>query len=180
MSNLTFNQIQTNKIPINRNNLFYSDESFLFEQEIGKQYVEMDMNQTVVLYSVDMDKTNSDALYGETNIKDLVFKTPIEIHCVYELEEPELKSYDKTKNLGTYLKSGRLTINVYQTTLDELGVDIRVGDYIGVIVNESHMDFFTVANDGRNNYDNKHTIFGTRPFYRTIICASVDSNEFNG
>lgn len=180
MGNLTFNSGQTNKLPINRNNLFYSEESFLVEEELGRQYVEMDMNQTVILYQVDLEKTSSDSLYGETHMNNVVFKTPIEVHCVYDLEEPEFKSYDKSKNLGTYMKSGKLTVGVYQSTLDELGVDIKVGDYIGVLVNNKHIEFFVVSNDGRNNYDNKHTIFGVKPFYRTIICASVDPNEFKG
>ena len=63
---MEFNTIKQNRIPINRNNLFYSDESFDYEKELGKMYVEMDMNQSVILYRVDLSKTNSDTLYGET------------------------------------------------------------------------------------------------------------------
>ena len=180
MAELQFNTTNIRRVPINRNNLFYSDESFLFEQQVGKEYIEQDMNQTVVLYEVDLQNTNVDAVYGETKNQQITFKTPVEIHCVYKIEAPELKSYDKTKNLGTYMKTGKLTIGVYQETLDELGADIKVGDYIGVQVTQTHMEYFVVNNDGRNNYDNAHTLWGTKPLYRTVECSSVDNNEFNG
>ena len=176
---MDFNKNIPRRVPINRNNLFYSEDDFAFEREVGKNYIEQDMNQTVVLYQVDLDKTNPDALYGETQANQVVYKAPVEIHCVYEISEPELKSYDKTKNLGTYMKTGKLTIGVYQETLDELGVDIKKGDYIGVQVNQTHMEYFTVSNDGRNNYDNAHTLFGIEPLFRTIECYCVDKSEFS-
>ena len=175
---MEFNKSAKRRVPINRNNLFYSEEDFAFEREIGKNYIEQDMNQTVVLYQVDLTKTNNDALYGATNANQVVYKAPVEIHCVYTIDEPELKSYDKTKNLGTYMKTGKLNLGVYQDTLDELGVDIKKGDYIGVQVSETHMEYFTVSNDGRNNYDNAHTLFGVGPLYRTIYAYPVDTSEF--
>ena len=176
---MDFNKNIPRRVPINRNNLFYSEDDFAFEREVGKNYIEQDMNQTVVLYQVDLDKTNPDALYGETQANQVVYKAPVEIHCVYEISEPELKSYDKTKNLGTYMKTGKLTIGVYQETLDELGVDIKKGDYIGVQVSQTHMEYFTVSNDGRNNYDNAHTLFGIEPLFRTMEGYSVDTSEFS-
>lgn len=176
---MDFNKNIPRRVPINRNNLFYSEEDFAFEREVGKNYIEQDMNQTVVLYQVDLDKTNPDALYGETQANQVVYKAPVEIHCVYEISEPELKSYDKTKNLGTYMKTGKLTIGVYQETLDELGVDIKKGDYIGVQVSQTHMEYFTVFNDGRNNYDNAHTLFGIEPLFRTIEGYQIDKSEFS-
>lgn len=175
---MEFNKNIPRRVPINRNNLFYSEEDFAFEREVGKNYIEQDMNQTVVLYQVDLEKTNADALYGETQANQVIYKPPVEIHCVYEISEPELKSYDKTKNLGTYMKTGKLTIGVYQETLDELGVDIKKGDYIGVQISQTHMEYFTVSNDGRNNYDNAHTLFGIEPLFRTIEGYQIDKSEF--
>ena len=178
MAQVTFNENKTKRVPINRNSLFYDAQSFNYEIEMGKQYVEMDMGQTVVLYQVDASNTQSDAVYGETKPSDVKYKVPTEIPCVYEIEEPELKSYDKDKNLGTYMKTGKLKMSVYQETLTELNVDIKKGDYIGVQISPEHMEFFVVNNDGRNNYDNAHTLFGTVPLYRTIQCSPVDSSEF--
>ena len=179
MAQLTFNSNKTRRVPINRNSLFYDAQNYAFEMEIGKNFIEQDMGQTVVLYQVDASKTKVDAVYGETNPNDVRYKTPIEIPCVYKIEQPELKSYDKDKQLGTYMKTGKLTVGVYQETLDELGVDINKGDYIGVQVTPKHMEMFVVNNDGKNNYDNAHTLWGTVPLWRSILCSPIDRSEFS-
>lgn len=175
---ITFNKSKARRVPINRNSLFFDAESYAVEMEIGKDYIEQDMGQTVVLYQVDASVTNADAVYGETNPNDVKFKAPIEIPCTYRIEEPELKSYDKQKQLGTYMKMGKLTVNLYQETLDEFGIDVKKGDYIGVQVTPNTMSYWVVTNDGKNNYDNKHTMWGVLPFWRTVNASPVDRSEF--
>lgn len=179
MANIQFNTSGTRKVPITRNNLFYSEKDFQYEMEIGRDYLEQDVNQTVVLYEVDLAKTNLDAVYNESKSNQIVFKTPVELHVLYNIEKSELSSYDKSKNLGIYIKGGKLTFGIYQFTLDELQAEIKVGDYIGVQVTPTHMEFYTVVDDGRNNFDNQHTVFGYKNSWRSITCAYVDPNEFN-
>ena len=187
MANLEFNPSASNgtaskgkRVPISRNNMFYSEESFQFETEIAKTYLEQDVNQTVILYSVDIEKSTIDGVYGESEKNKLAFFPPIEIHCLYNLQQSELKAYESTSNLGTYVKPGTLTVNVMQDTLDELGVDIKVGDYIGVLVTEDNMIYYSVNDNGRINYDNAKTTFGYKPMWRKIECNYVDTTEFNG
>lgn len=180
MAKVEFNTNNIRRVPINRNSLFYDAESYRFEMELGKNYIEQDMGQTVVLYQVDIQNTQVDAVYGETMPNSIAFKTPVEIPCTYKIDAPELKAYDSTKNFGTYVKDGKLTVGVYQETLDELGVDIKNGDYIGIQVTPTMMRFWTVLNCGKSNFDNKHTLWGTVPLYRTVMCAPVDPSEFAG
>lgn len=177
MPNLTFNTNNIKKVPINRNNLFYSEESFAFETEIGKNYLEQDVNQTIILYEVDLTKTNLDSTYKESKNNQIIFKTPVELHVLYNIEKGELRSYDKSKNLGTYVKGGKLSFGVFQATLDELGADIKNGDYILIPITENHFEHFIVTNDGRNNYDNAHTTYGYKPAYRSIECSQTTLEE---
>lgn len=177
MSQLTFNTTNNRRVPITRNNMFYSESDFMLETQIGKCYLEEDVNQTVILYQVDLEKSNLDAVYKESNINGLVFKTPVELHVLYQIEQGELTSYDKTKNLGTYVKGGKLTFGIFQATLDELGADIKIGDYIAIPIDEKTMVQYTVTNDGRNNYDNEHTTFGYKSSWRTIECAFTNWDE---
>ena len=180
MDSLKFNPNSTKKVPINRNNLFYSQESFDFDMGIGKNYIEQDMNQSVVLFEVDLEKTNLNSVYKESDKKNLVFKIPRQISCVYEIAEGELRSYDKNKNMGTYVKTGNLKMGVYQATLDEVGCEIKNGDYIGVQITNEHMEYFVVVNDGRNNYSNSMTNFGYKPFYRHIeaVSTTIEKDAF--
>lgn len=177
MAEITFNGSKTRRVPINRNSLFYDKDSFNVELEIGKDYIEQDMGQTVVLYQVDVSKTQADAVYGETTPGSVTYKTPVEIPCVYKVEAPELKSYDKEKQLGTYNKIGKLTFSYYKETVDELGVTIKKGDYVGVQITPNLLLYY-VVNNVNPNYDNAHTLWGTIPLFYTCTCSSVDRSEF--
>lgn len=161
------------KNPINRNNLFFSDEQMNVQIGIGMEYVNRILNQTVVLYEVDLDKTNMGEVYAESDFNNIVFKTPVELNVVYKLDKHELKSYDKTAIKGYYAKVGKLEFGIYTKELEENDCDIKRGDYIGLQVTPDHMEYFTVTDDGRINYDNAHTYYGTKPFYRTVKCAVV-------
>ena len=180
MVNLEFNINKTPKVPISRNNLFYDETSFQYEMMIGKNYLEQDVNQTVVLYQVDIEKSNLDDIYEESKKDSIVFKPPVELHCLYTIEEGTLKGYEKSKNLGTYVQQGKMHFSLYQATLDELDAEIKIGDYIGIQVTPEKMMYWVVVNDGRNNFDNKKSVFGYKNPWRKIECAHIDENEFNG
>jgi hypothetical protein len=180
MPTTTFKTNQQRRVPVKRNRLFYDREQFMFDMELGREYVEGDLGQTVVLYQVDLSKSSLDDLYMETDANGIAYKAPVEIPCTFNIEDAELKAYDKTKNLGTYLKQGKLKVGVYNQTLIDYGVDIKIGDFLGVQVDETHMVYYQVENDGRASYANKYTQFGTVPLYRSIVASWVDPSTFNG
>lgn len=161
------------KNPINRNNFFFSHDQMNFQLGFSAEYINKVLNQTVVLYEIDRDNTKSDDVYNEANFNDLVFKTPIELNVMYNLNKAELKTYDTQAIKGYYIKVGQLDFQILQKELDENECDIHRGDYIGLQVTPDHMEFFIVADDGRVNYDNKHTLYGLEPYYRNIRCTTV-------
>lgn len=159
------------KNPINRNNLFASDRTIDFQVSIGMEYLNKVVNQTIVLYEVDRENTKISDIYKEATFDDLVFKTPVELNVMYTLDKAELKTYDASGIKGYYLKVGKLTFNIFEKELIENRCDIKRGDYIGLQVTNDRMEYFIVTDDGRVNYDNAHTLFGTKPTYRSISCA---------
>lgn len=161
------------KNPINRNNLFFSQDQFNVQLGFSMEYVNKVMNQTIVLYEVDRENTKIDNIYQEAKFDDLVFKTPIELNCIYDLENADLKTYDTQTIKGYYIKIGQLKFQILQKELEENDCDIHRGDYIGLQVTPDHMEFFIVADDGRVNYDNEHTLYGFEPYFRSIVCTTV-------
>lgn len=75
------------------------------------------------------------------------------------------------------MKTGKLTFGVYQATLDELGIELKPGDYVMAQINEEHAEFFSISAVNKN-YDNAHTMFGKKNFYYKVMCYPVDSSEF--
>ena len=82
-----------------------------------------------------------------------------------------MKTYDNDTIKGYYVKVGQLTFSIVEKELEENGCDIKRGDYIGIQVTPEHMEFFVVTDDGRVNYDNRHTLWGTVPYHRSVTCA---------
>lgn len=179
---LQFNETKNkNKIPITRNDKFFGTEDFDLEVGFAMEYLEQDANQTVILYQVDLEKTQVNDTYNEAKKDAVRFKTPVVLPVIYDIGDAETKAYNGKIQTGYYAQTGKLTFSVLNATLEEYNCDISRGDYIGVQIDTDKREYFTVTDDGRvASTSNKFTLFGTKPYARTIQCASVDLGEFNG
>ncbi len=163
--------------PITRINKFFSEEDFILEVNMGREAIEGDGNFTIVLYRVDRQNSEFDNLYGESTKDGIRFFPPVELKVIPILAEPENKSYNPN-GTARYLQDGQFTFGIYVAQLNEEEVDISFGDYIGYAVTEKDIRYYNVVNDGKKNFDNKHTIMGYKGAFRTIVCAATDSGEF--
>jgi hypothetical protein len=167
-----------NKIPISRLGKFFGYDDYNLDLSMGEEWLYGDMNFTLILYQVDKIKTKTDDVYGETVSDGIKFLPPVEFKAYIQVVQPENKYLGNSKI--EQFEPGNIRISVYQKHLDELGVDINYGDYIGYYETEDRVRYYTVNNDGRVTSDNKHTYGGFKPFYRTIIASAVVDNEFRG
>jgi hypothetical protein len=167
-----------NKLPITRMSKFFSNEDFDLQIQMGQEYLHGDLNMKLVIYRVDRAKTEKDDVYAEVGKDEIKYFPPIEVNALVKIEEPKNSSYKN--GMLRYLEPGNMVFQVYLKHLDELGVDIRYGDYIGYPESEGRLRYYTVTNDGKVTSDNKHNYFGYKPYYRTITCAPVQESEFRG
>ena len=167
-----------NKVPITRLGKFFGGEDFNLEVGMGREWLEGDMNFTLILYRIDRYKTKTDDIYGETVSNGIKFQVPVEFKGLVQVMAPENKYMGNSKI--EQFEPGNLKVSVYQKQLDELGIDINFGDYIGYYETEDRVRYYTVNNDGRVISDNKHSYAGYKPFYRSIIASPVTNNEFRG
>jgi hypothetical protein len=165
--------------PITRINKFFSEEDFDLEISMGREAIEGDGNFTLILFRVNREMTEHDDLYGEASKDGIRYFPPVELKVIPIMDTPENKAYNKDGGLR-YMQDGQLTFGIYDAQLSEMDTEISYGDYIGYPVTETEIRYFSVVNDGVKNYDNKHTIMGYKGAFRTVVCASVDANEFRG
>ena len=165
--------------PINRNNIFYSEKEYEYETDLLMDYIEGDLNQTVVVYPVDREKTQVNAI-TQNAVNGIRFKNPIEIPCQYEIQDSELKTFDKKTSNGVYALSGNLTVYAMVKILEKYDCEISRGDYIGVYVDEGRMVYFVVTDDGKVNTGNRNYIGAYKLAWRKIECSPVSDQEFNG
>jgi hypothetical protein len=168
----------TNKLPLTRLNKFFSQDDFDLNVKIGQEYLHGDINMKLVLYRVDRTKTDIDGVYAEIGKDGIRYFPPIEFNGLVRIDQPKNSTYKD--GLVRYLEPGNLTISVYIIHLEELGVDIKYGDFIGYQESEDKVRYYTVTNDGKVTSDNKHKMFGYKPHYRTITCVPSQENEFRG
>jgi hypothetical protein len=167
-----------NRVPVTRLNKFFSEQDFDLDISMGEEWLVGDMNFTLVLYRVDRQRTNNDDVYGEALEDSIQYLPPVEFRGYVQIETPTNADYGSSKLSQT--EPGNIKIGVYQKELDNLEIEITYGDYIGYYETESKVRYYSIVNDGRVVSDNKHTYGGYKPFYRSIIGAPVNNNEFNG
>lgn len=167
-----------NRIPITRISKFFSQDDFDINIQMGQEYLHGDLNMKLVLFRVDKQKTDTDEVYAEVGKDQIKFLPPVEFNGLVKIEEPKNTTYKG--GLGRYLEPGNMTISVYIRHLEELKIDIRYGDYIGYPESEDRIRYYTVTNDGKVTSDNKHNMFGFKPYYRTILCSPAQESEFRG
>ena len=165
-------------VPITRLGKFFGGEDFELEVQMGTEWLEGDMNFTVVLYRIDRYKTKTDDVYGEVLEDGIQFLAPIELKGYVQVLAPTNKFLGSSR--VEQLEPGNMKFSIYQKQLDDLGVEIFMGDYLGYYETESKVRYYTVSDDGKVVSDNKHTYGGYKSFYRTITATWVTDNEFRG
>ena len=166
------------KLPITRLGKFFSQDDFDINIQMGQEYLHCDLNMKLVIYRVDRLKTDTDDVYAEAGMDEIKYFPPVEFNALVKIDEPKNNTYKS--GMVRYNEPGNLTLSVYITHLQELGIDIRYGDFIGYQDSEEKVRYYTVSNDGKVTSDNKHKMFGYKPHYRTIVCVPAQETEFRG
>ena len=165
-------------VPITRLGKFFGGEDYTLDVGMGQEWLEGDMNFTVVLYRIDRYKTKTDDVYGEVLEDGIQFLAPIELKGYVQVLAPTNKFLGSSR--VEQLEPGNMKFSIYQKQLDDLGVEIFMGDYLGYYETEARVRYYTVSDDGKVVSDNKHTYGGYKSFYRTITATYVSDNEFRG
>jgi hypothetical protein len=165
-------------VPITRLGKFFGGEDYSLDIGMGEEWLIGDMNFTIVLYRIDRQKTKTDGVYGEVLEDCIQFLAPVELKGLVQIMAPTNKLLGSSKIKQD--EPGNMKFSIYQKTLDDMQVNIFMGDYIGYYETEDRVRYYTIIDDGIVKSDNKHTYAGYKPFYRTVTATYVSENEFRG
>lgn len=165
-------------VPITRLGKFFGGEDYALDIGMGEEWLLGDMNFTVILYRIDRYKTKTDDVYGEVLEDGIQFMAPVELKGLVQISAPTNKLLGNSRIKQD--EPGNMKFSIYQKTLDDLDVNIFMGDYLGYYETEDRVRYYTVIDDGLVKSDNKHTYGGYKPFYRTVTATYVSENEFRG
>ena len=164
--------------PAGREGDFFKLNDIQFEIKASREYLNQDIPSKVWLYRIDIIKTKNDDIYGETRSSEKVTHPPVELDVKMTIEDSE------TIFLGEGGISreipGDLTFTVYNDELEEKKVDIRRGDFCGVVDTNGKMRFFEIIKNNKMNISNKKSLGGIKSFYREVTAKFVQADVFNG
>jgi len=167
--------------PNTRLNFLYDEDDFKLDMEMADEFVKNDMNLSVTLFRIDRAKTDTDDIYGESNARDVRYLEPVVLKVAnLKIEEAENKAYNKQNQTMRYQQYGNLTFQVFIQELQDKNVDVSYGDVVGYSDKEHNFKYWSVQDDGKITADNKHTRFGLKGYYRSIMCVTLDPNLFTG
>lgn len=161
--------------------MFFGESEAALFASMGREVSESWLQESFLLYRIDLEKTSVHPLYGET--KQKVFKDPIEVFGRINTE-----SEDTTLHMdGGPIKRGHknMQAHVYIEQLEELGLltkkegqdivfEIKIGDYL-----QFKGQFYRIFEDGYAQINNQNAWAGDRRFYITIKAREVDEENFS-
>jgi predicted Zn-dependent protease len=159
---------------------FFGEKEAAFFHTTGREITEEILQESFLLYRLDLKKTRTHKLYGEAKIKR--WKPEIEIFGRINVDVTDPSFHVK----GGLVKKGmgQFTAHIYIEHLEELNLvsrkadneiilGIKTGDFIGF-----KGQYYEIYDDGYANISNKHSWAGDRRFYVTIKGYEVDDDIF--
>ena len=116
-------------VPITRLGKFFGGEDYALDIGMGEEWLIGDMNFTVILYRIDRYKTKTDDVYGEVLEDGIQFLAPVELKGLVQVMAPTNKNVGNSR--VEIQEPGNMKFSIYQKTLEDMGVEIFMGDYFG-------------------------------------------------
>lgn len=156
-----------------RYGLFMSENSFELDIAYGRNYMETDNVQTVTIYKVDVIKTKSHDLYGQTKTKDKVFYSPVKISAMVTIQPNEQKYYGDNPGGIAREDTGPLSFGVYLKELEEKKLEINRGDYVEYNLSGTQPRYYEVENAENVIDTTEKTIGGFKSYWKKVTAIPV-------
>lgn len=150
--------------------LFFGELERKLFLDLGTEITREILRESFILYRIDFKTTKTHSVYGEAKKKN--YLPPVEIFGRINVEStgPEYLNPG-----GGLIRQGLglFTAHVYLHHLEELQVQLRMGDYV-----YHKGNYYEVIDDGKSNNSNQYAFGGDKFFYLTIKAVEVNSDVF--
>jgi len=161
---------------------FFGEKEAAFFHSAGREITETILQESFLLYRIDLNKTEVHPLYGEAIQKRWLPEIEIFGRINVEVEDPS----QQVKGGITKKGLGKFTAHVYIEHLDELNLvtrksdneiitGVKMGDFMGF-----KGQFYKIIDDGHAQISNQHSWGGDRKYFITIKGVEVDEDVFKG
>ncbi len=158
-----------------RMGLFMSDNSFALDVMYGRNYLETDNAQEIVLHKINILETAgaSHKLYGQTKTKDKKFFPPVRIKVMVTVEDGKQANYGSNPGGIARDDTGNITFGVYLKELEDKNVEIDRGDIVEYNMSGEKSRFYEVENANNVTDETKKTIGGFKTYWKRVTGVPV-------
>jgi len=160
--------------------LFFGEAERAFFSQAGREITENVVQESFLLYRIDLQKTKTHKLYGQAKKKVYLPEIQIFGRTNVEALKPEYAVAGGVEKKGM----GQFTAHIYLEHLEELGLvdkkndnevitGIKMGHFLGY-----KGQYYKIVDDGHSQISNEYSWAGDRRFFITITAVEVDEDIF--
>ncbi len=156
-----------------RMGLFMNQNSFDLDIMYGRNFLESDNSQYVILHRINVIETKTHNLYGQSKAKDKKFMTPVRIKVMITVADGEQKNYGDNPGGLVRDDSGNISFGVYLKELEELNVEINRGDIIEYNLSGEKNRYYEVESANNVTDTTAKTIGGFKTYWKKVTGVPV-------
>ncbi len=149
--------------------LFFGEQERRLLLQLGSELTMDQLQESFLLYRIDYKKTKTHALYGEAIVKNYLPEVEVFGRINVETDAPNYMAPGGLIRQGM----GKIAAHVYLHHLEELEVEIRMGDFI-----YHKGNYYEIIDDGKSNIGNKYAFGSDKYFYISIKGVEVNGDVF--
>jgi hypothetical protein len=156
-----------------RYGLFMTQESFDLDVSYGREFLQSDNHQEIILHRINANQTVVHELYGQAKTKDKKFFAPVRITVMINVEEGKQEYYGDNPGGIVRDDSGNLSFGVYLKELEEKKVEISRGDIVEYNMSGTKNRYYEVQDANNVTDTTNKTIGGFKTYWKKIIAVPV-------
>lgn len=164
---------QLTNIEDNRMGMFMSNNSFDLDVMYGRNFLQTDNAQTVIIHKINLIESKSHSLYGQAKTKDKKFLAPVQLSVMVTIDDGKQEYYGSNQGGISRDDSGNISFGIYLKELEEKNFEIDRGDIIQYNMSGEKNRYYEVESANNVTDETKKTIGGFKPYWKKIVGIPV-------
>ena len=156
-----------------RMGLFMSDNSFHLDVMYGKNFLQTDNAQEIILHKINIIKTKVHDLYGQAKTKDKKFMAPVPLSIMITVADGQQEFYGANQGGIVRDDTGALSFGIYLSELEEKQVEIDRGDIVEYNLSGEKNRYYEVESANNVTDETSKTIGGFKPYWKKVVAIPV-------
>jgi hypothetical protein len=171
--------IQVIDVESQRMGLFMTKNSFDLDIMYGRNFLQTDNVQEIILHKINLIETKTHSLYGQAKASDKKFMPPVRLSVMIDVEDGKQVNYGDNPGGIVRDDSGNISLGIYLKELEEKQVEIDRGDIIEYNMSGEKSRYYEVESANNVTDITSNTIGGFLPYLKKVIGVPIKTDVFN-